>query len=78
MLTDMVSTMASGFVDCVTQYPVGMSCPCPARSKVQQLYTVRYKATKLPFLVTELAASKCIDEAARHTEALLTSAILLQ
>ena len=28
-----------------TQNPVGMSCPCPARSRVQQLCTVRYKAT---------------------------------
>ena len=36
MLTDIVTTMASGFVVCVTQYPVKTSCPCPARSKVQQ------------------------------------------
>ena len=35
MLTDIVTTMASGFVVCVTQYPVKTSCPCPARSKVQ-------------------------------------------
>ena len=43
MLTDMVTTMASGFVVCVTQDPVGMSCscPCPTRSRVQQLCTVR-------------------------------------
>ena len=45
MLTDMVTTMASGSVVCVTQYPVGTSCLCPARSKVQQPCTVRYKAT---------------------------------
>ena len=46
MLTDKATTMASGFVVCVTQYPVGASCPCPARSKVQQPYTVRHKATR--------------------------------
>ena len=45
MRTDMVTTMANGFVVSVTQDPVGMSCPCPARSRVQQLCTVRYKAT---------------------------------
>ena len=37
----MVTTMASGSVVCVTQDPVGMSCPCPTRSRVQQLCTVR-------------------------------------
>ena len=42
MLPDMVTTMANGFVVCVTQ---GISCPCPARSKVQQPCTVRNKAT---------------------------------
>ena len=46
MLTDMVTTMASGFVVCVTLDPVGMSCPCLARFRVQQLCTVRYKATR--------------------------------
>ena len=51
MLTDMVTTMADGFVVCVTQDPVGMSCPCPARSRVQQLRTVRYKATKPPIII---------------------------
>ena len=43
MRTDMVTTMANGFVVSVIQDPVGMSCPCPARSRVQQLCTVRYK-----------------------------------
>ena len=42
----LMTTMASGFVVCVTQYPVGTSCQCPTRSKVQQPCTVRYKATK--------------------------------
>ena len=40
MLTGMVTTMASGFVVCVTKYPVGMSCPCPARSNVLP-YSIR-------------------------------------
>ena len=48
MLTDMVTTMTSGFVVCVTQDPVEVSCPCPARSRVQQLCTVWYKATPRP------------------------------
>ena len=47
MLQDMVTTMANGFLVCVTQDPVGMSCPCPARSRVQKLCTVRCKATIL-------------------------------
>ena len=45
MLTDMLTTMANGFVVSVTQDFVEVSCPCPARSRVQQLCTVRYKAT---------------------------------
>ena len=32
MLTDKSTTMGSGFVVCFTLYPVGMSCPCPART----------------------------------------------
>ena len=48
MLTDMVTTMANGFVVSVTQDLVEVSCPCPARYRVQQLCTVRYKATRSP------------------------------
>ena len=47
MLTDMLTTMANGFVVSVTQDLVEVSCPCPARSRVQQLCTVRYKATEV-------------------------------
>ena len=41
--------MTNSFVVCVTQDPVGMLCPCPARSKVQQPCTLRCKATSLSF-----------------------------
>ena len=50
MLTDMLTTMANGFVVSVTQDLVEVSCPCPARSRVQQLCTVRYKATHASIL----------------------------
>ena len=49
MLTDIMTKMTHGFV---AQYPVGMSCPCPARSMVQQPYTVRYKATPVPLFLS--------------------------
>ena len=48
MLTDMLTTMANGFVVSVTQDLVEVTCLCPARSRVQQLCTVRYKAATSP------------------------------
>ena len=54
MLIDMATTMANGFVVCVTQDPAGRSCPCPARSRVQKLCTVRYEATILIYINNDI------------------------
>ena len=57
----MLTTMANGFVVSVTQDLVEVLCPCPARSRVQQLCTVRYKATQPRILLyfTHRVAALC-------------------